>query len=112
MTQTLAEFLLARITEDEAHWHRLADILRANAGTDRINFTMGDGGPQVPMKPLVLLAECDAKRRIVERHRWAEEHPDWRDFESEDHFDAALGTLRDLALPYADHESYQPEWRV
>jgi hypothetical protein len=110
---SLAEFLLARIAEDEADAQRLADTLIVTGG-DRYNI----GGfqpllhPPVPVIPAKLLAECEAKRRIVERHRWAEEHPDWRDFESEDHFDAALGTLRDLAQPYKGHPDYQPEWRV
>jgi hypothetical protein len=48
--------------------------------------------------PARVLAECEAKRRIVEMHAYQEEHftPD---------------ELRALALPYADHPDYREEWR-
>ncbi len=54
--------------------------------------------------PARVLAECDAKRRIVERWQLGEGDP-------EDHHPVPDEVLRLLALPYADHESYQPEWR-
>ena len=75
---TLAEFLIFRITDDE----ELARI-----GCD-------DLIPADCWRPERILAECEAKRRIVER--WRELHPD---------------VLRLLALPYADHADYQQEWR-
>jgi hypothetical protein len=116
---TLVEFLLARIAEDEAvarlasgdRWNRLADgnpkfskvvawgltpIGAMNAEQDADHIARWD--------PARILAECEAKRRIVER--------------AEDHRDSAYGEpeqfipqpwheiLRLLALPYADHPDY------
>lgn len=77
---TLTEFLLARIADDET----AANWLPSTAARSR--------------------AECDAKRRIVERWQLGEGDP-------EDHHPVPDEVLRLLALPYADHESYQPEWR-
>jgi hypothetical protein len=78
---TLVDFLLARIAEDEAlaapalemdpaHW--------CTAGTH--------------IEPERWLAECEAKRRILEEH----EH--------------ACPTTQALALPYADHPDYDQAW--
>jgi len=59
-----------------------------------------------------VLADCEAKRRIVERCqqalRWdrdAEGSP------AERVADHAWSTLEDLALPYADHPDYRQEWK-
>jgi Family of unknown function (DUF6221) len=49
--------------------------------------------------PARILAEVDAKRRIIEHHR-----PD-------DICDEACTTLRLLALPYADDPDYRDEWK-
>jgi hypothetical protein len=65
-------------------------------------------GDMVLWNPARVLAECDAKRRIVERHRQS--------------FDICAGdcamqevspcpTIRALALPYADHPDYCKEWK-
>ncbi|WP_353707620.1 DUF6221 family protein [Cellulosimicrobium sp. ES-005] len=96
---TLTEFLLSRIAEDEA---RADDAWKAvdNGAIvwDRIH-------PDVRAAlwpPARVLAECEAKRRIVESAR-------------------RLGTrggvtpeelLGNLALPYADHPDYDEAWRV
>lgn len=48
--------------------------------------------------PARVLAECEAKRRILELHR------DLVDLDDR-------ATLRYLALPYADREGYREEWR-
>jgi len=81
---TLAEFLLARIAEDEAR----------------------------------VVAECEAKRRILKLH-----HPpgfvfdadgmEWNDYDicHEDHEDMPCELVRILALPYADHPDYEEGWR-
>ena len=87
---TLTEFLLARIAEQEA---RLHDMRRSSAvpSSMLVNKTIG-----------VALAECEAKRRIVESYV-AEFGPgDWL----VDH-----DVLRLLALPYADHPDYRQKWR-
>jgi hypothetical protein len=88
-TPTLPGFLLARIAEDEAR----ARALDAAYEADEVR----PPGRLVNLFALVVparvLAECEAKRRIVEQVNGMEY------------------VLRLLALPYADHEDYRPEWR-
>lgn len=68
--------------------------------------------------PARVLAELDAKRRILDLHQM-----DWRERpergigEADDPYCVACfgegypcATLRLFALPYADHPDYQPEW--
>ena len=117
---TLAEFLLVRIAEDEV-------------ALAHVTLVVDEGGPFVNFRSRVL-AECEAKRRIVE---WHGERDDcceevYGDFQ----FDAEPGlsagtdamgqltvrqsigyqpfvgckTLMMLALPYADHEDYDEAW--
>jgi hypothetical protein len=113
---TLTEFLLARIAEDEAHWEHLKQILagapsHSMVRGEQFNFAAGDGEPPVPFVPRKLLAECDAKRRIVELHE-APNRPDYlRSYCVACGDSFPCPTLRLLALPYADHPDYQPEWR-
>ena len=83
---TLTEFLLARITEDEVEAPFIHDGDKWSDGC-ACDF------------PTRWLAECAAKRRIVEWHQ-----PD-------DVCDDACHTLRLLALPYADHPDYDESWR-
>ena len=83
-TQTLTEFLTARITEDETDLRAGADLPDDRWTTQR------------------LLAECDAKRRIIERVSdvaWSGSYA-VRDV-----------VLELLAVPYADHPDYRDEWR-
>jgi hypothetical protein len=118
---SLAEFLLARIAEDEVGPRKWLERQR-----ERTNALMAAGEP-VPLNyrpaddiavdawvlvPRRVLAECDAKRRIVELHDGEAVHgcpvaPDetvWTE--------GPCPTLRTLALPYANHPDYQPGWRV
>ena len=116
----LVEFLLARIAEDEEAARAAVD-----QGTPR--WAVGGGGeyvhPDPPPgnsyvatgpwggglgpaadhiarhDPARVLAECEAKRRIVE---WMSA---WQQ-------DVAVEGLRLVALPYADHPDYRDEWRV
>jgi hypothetical protein len=58
--------------------------------------------------PARVLAECDAKRRIVEdlQDELANQHdPEPTTLQLADR------TLRALALPYADHPDYREEWK-
>jgi hypothetical protein len=80
----LAEFLLTRITEDEAL-----------AAADRLDGLIGQTWHHW------VLDECAAKRRIVEHCE-----PDMLTLSSGDDY-----VLRVLALPYADHVDYLEEWR-
>ena len=117
---TLSEFLLARITEEET-------IARENRGPeaahtaacryDQIAFLNGCKC-EIPSR---VLAECEAKRRIVAiafEHMetidaqwgcghsadqiWAGHCPDSPDDD---------GILQALALPHVDHPDYRAEWR-
>lgn len=86
MTDDLVAFLRARLDEDER-----------------------DPGGWSPAR---VLAEVDAKRRILAEHPWRHE-PDWpsgrqcRQCATEH----PCTTLRLLALPYAGHPDYREEWR-
>jgi hypothetical protein len=86
---TLAEFLLARIAEDEE------DVRASNCS----------GGPEWWMPDMWTreraLAECDAKRRIVEYAAGPWQLTNLT-------LDVAL---RLLALPYAKHADYREGWR-
>ncbi|MCW2785228.1 MAG: hypothetical protein JWP74_1745 [Marmoricola sp.] len=102
---TLTEFLLARVAEDEAVAERV--YLWSGAGLDDFD-ELGDR----------VLAECEAKRRIVEEHAPAEHNPAlcgtcvvWADqYEASGIYLPCL-TLQLLALPYADHPDYDKEWK-
>ena len=104
---TLAEFLLARIAEDE-------ELLTRH---DRV--CGGDGEVWTEEARARVLAECESKRRIVEQYEFhrdqvtAYRNPRWRDAMNEDdkrnwhqaeaRHRVAEDFVRLLALPYADH---------
>jgi hypothetical protein len=83
MGETLTEFLLARIAEDEKDAY--------------------DADPQWPSSRV--LAECAAKQWIVEfrQEMWKHE-PGERQIGD--------GILTHLAMIYADHPDYQQDWAV
>lgn len=101
----LAEFLLARIGEDEA-------VAQAASGSG-----VHDERPAVKewialANPLRMIVWSDARRRIVALHHAASPngtadqdvcagcgHPD------------PCPTMRLMALPFADHPDYREEWR-
>lgn len=108
-TDGLAAFLLAQIAEDEA--------VVSSGGSTR-HFPADIVGVFNPQCPACLaawpgrdrfLAECEAKRRIVEAHAeaWELGREDYLEgvWRSEDH------TIRLLAAVYADHPDYREEWR-
>jgi len=117
----LTEFLLARIAEDEA-------VAREQAATTQTGIALewerdvDYGERYLTIDPARILAECEAKRRIVDLHAtaavWQLECPTCAVGAFEDHGTAEVdrephpcGTLRALALPYADHPDYRPEWK-
>jgi hypothetical protein len=120
---SLAKFLLARIAEDEIGPRKWLERQR-----ERTNALMAAGEP-VPLNyrpaddiavdtwvlvPRRVLAECEAKRRIVEMH-WDTDPSCARCANPDDEMTNEpwpCQTLRLLALPYADHPDFQPEWRV
>jgi hypothetical protein len=128
---TLAGFLLARIDDDQRRAEQATPgpwrSLRISDGTDGWNVEArgGDGirydvavdharPPEgacggsdsahiARWDPVRVLAECDAKRRIIELQR-SDLRDDPEDWEADE-------VLRLLALPYADHPDYRAEWR-
>ena len=108
---TLPEFLHARISEDEA-------LARAAA----VAVTTQDAAPAGPaptFDPARVLAECDAKRRIIDLAYEATGYDMTVDLEraSSARADSALAFVGDrilkaLALPYADHPDFDEAWRI
>lgn len=128
---TLADFLLARIAEDEAAarsahpspwkhspWHpgRFACIEAPASmhGGNRVVILSKDPDSVMSVphilrwEPARVLAECEAKRRIVEIHQIGNDPCDEHDASMRS---IPCETLQLLALPYADHRDYQQEWR-
>ena len=120
---TLTEFLLARIAEDEAvaraavdedgRWHvdQSHPLYEAEVRGDIYIYDEGGHTAEQAARiarhdPARVLAECAAKRAIIEQaasYSPELEHGD----NGEWAFDV---TLRSLAAVYADHPDYQPEW--
>ena len=103
----LTDFLLARIAEDEALAQEAERVYVHPGAYDPMFGARKDD--EVASRywdriadPARVLAECEAKRRIV----------DWRaetaDREAQDVLD---DVLQYLALPYADHPDYDEAWR-
>lgn len=95
---TLAEFLLARIAEDEA----IARRRHAALGSPGPETTWGKAAKRT-------LAECEAKRRIVNAWRSGFLEEDrystgWHDFH--------VHALCLYASVYTDHPDYREEWRA
>jgi hypothetical protein len=110
---TLTEFLLARIAEDEAIW---GGVSKRTPTTD-LALAAGnwpDGESAILLTTNRHAAECDTKRRIVSLHSRSEGLYDQGVLI--ECLEGCIGaypckTLRLLALPYADHPDYLPEWR-
>jgi hypothetical protein len=112
----LTEFLLARIAEDEEGARRgmperLADFRPSEP------YSYDDEYSDVTMSCGRALAECEAKRRIVELHQGHHECVGVK-FRARRTVLVAPGyqfandpTLALLALPYADHPDYDKSWR-
>ena len=107
----LAEFLLARIDEDEATADGLHDRGRLDVreGCDQYSYDPRCCDCGVPAR---VLAECAAKRAIVEEYR-ASAGPSYEDADVD--YDAGResgleAAVRLLASPYAAHPDYRPEW--
>ena len=111
---TLTEFLLARIAQDE------------EAAEEVLQWDV------VAVSRHRLLAECEAKRRIIEEHKPLGEIYDleqlvyaeasatcvtcgpgdsWQAREYQGDYPFPCRTLTLLALPYAAHPDYREEWK-
>ena len=109
-TETLTAFLLARIAEDQAENEKLLRRAQDHELAIQEPRLLGTTIPGWYDWPLVqdlaarVLAECEAKRRIVEECQGWDAELDGR---------GALGetVLRALAAVYADHEDHREDWR-
>ncbi|MFD9256943.1 DUF6221 family protein [Streptomyces sp. NPDC059538] len=146
MTDALVQFLRARHDEDEEAARRAGDSFRQIGDTGVIVATEGDRAEECATAnwagiaehiarhdPARVLAEVDAKRRLVELHGIVHREIGWlADGEEErgevpvcghcvqrnahylsrtDVPEGACTTLRLLALPDSSHPDYKPEWR-
>ena len=120
---TITEFLLARIAEDEqgaqaatghrVNWLRMCDSIAERTDAD-VGLFVNDHDPTR------VLAECEAKRRIVTlmgyvRESWENTHSGqgrvmWPDINRREKHHA-LTILELLAAVHADHPDYREEWR-
>jgi hypothetical protein len=121
---TLADFLLARITEDETEAEGLQAMAHGIVDTLRDPKWLGHAvpgwayWPDVEALTIRVLSECDARRRVVQVHA-AGEHMCPSEEASRDGLWSVTDqdvmspcpTLLLLALPYAGHPDYDPEWR-
>ena len=124
---TLTEFLLARIAEDEElAWNLIPYDCPPNCCAPEgwvghacfICGTREFGGTREAIEEIArehdekihhrsrVLAECEAKRRIVERCTPLANLQVRRQTRT-----LAHDVLLDLALPYADHPDYRQEWK-
>ena len=128
MTLTLTDFLLARIAEDEAvardaspgtpnwefsesAWHswdvrtvgeKSYQITIDSEGLSDSVIDHSAGAHVARHDPARVLAECEAKRRVIE---------ECDDYDNPSEvLILADQILRHLALPYADHPDYREEW--
>lgn len=148
MTQTLTEFLLARIAEDEESARAVRPgpwwIEKTSSPMDKETWAVADierfrgyanhvrVGEDKPLAeyitrhdPARVLAECEAKRRIVGLHADGGESQGFtaKGCDGYEHACEECGahgeygiawpcdTLRALAAVYADHPDYLPEWK-
>lgn len=144
---TLTEFLTARIDEDERLAQQLLDDLTAQVADG--GYTSDERGPFTPSRmlssqlwafyagqarwrnfargqgiatladPARVLAECEAKRRIVAEYRIAESLIDTltqADQSDAAHWEERSDALREaigfLAVVYADHPDHDEAWAL
>jgi hypothetical protein len=116
--------------EDSEYMRDSADVVSRDGG-DSVDVEFRDGDMRIYDEgghswreadhiarhdPARVLAECDAKRRIVDDLELAEisESSPARHYEKAAPYvtDRLRRVLMHLALPYADHPDFREEWRV
>lgn len=108
---TLTEFLLARIAEDAERAPTRHTLLCLRMGCETCIFDDDEDAIAAERVctcryPARVLAECDAKRRIVDIY--AADIPDeWRGLPSR-----PMRALASLAALYSDHPDYDEAWRA
>ncbi|PBC71564.1 hypothetical protein BX265_6174 [Streptomyces sp. TLI_235] len=132
MTDDLVAFLNARLDDTArkaqaatrdgaARWHTEPDREYdgyAVADEHGEPVVYNEGSPTIAQAahiaehdPELVLAEVDAKRRIIAEHPWRQE-PDWPSGRqcTQCATEHPCQTLRLLTLPYSNHPDYGPEW--
>ncbi len=114
---TLEDLLLARIAEDKDA------TLKLLVEAQRVQLTLEDPRylgklqpgwytwPDVEAMCTSVLAECEAKRRILERFCEGIDCSFCDVSVCSGSWEARKALLQLLALPYADHDDYDPSWR-
>ena len=120
----ITEFLKARITEDEAQAQeaieeraRVAPDAAAEGPDMGLQSWPDVGVPAVLVGPERILADCAAKREIIEEH-YSRMEEGQQGCVLCGHYTLDYGweetgpckTIRALAAVYNDHPDYQPEW--
>lgn len=101
---TLAEFLCARLDEEEA---LAVAAIRSGERPDPGFASLGEHGT-VTTSGHNLIVRCDSRRRIVEEYLAVADLPAG---EHDERRETLAWVVRQLALPYAAHDDYLPEWR-
>jgi hypothetical protein len=122
----LAEFLLARVADDQRD--ALADRMTAEAGHGVLEllpsqhyYVMQERQIEAAIR---VLAECEAKRRLIELHadhmtiygsddEFCEQCSHWSREGLDDYYEPwPCEHLRILASVYRDHPDFDPAWSV
>lgn len=120
---TLTDFLLARISEDEEVAIEAVRVAEdAAPGVEWTHLQLNEVGgnsmhDEVTVGAHRFLAECEAKRRIVELHSGGAEWCGWTQGGDGTHDDMGNGpadcdTARALAQVYADHPDFDESWSI
>lgn len=109
---TIVDFLMARVTVDETEARRVLSEFEDSPPSvyDMAQVPMLDAGD-----PHRVLAECEAKRRIVERHRgepFADDPTTFFCVVTPSYGWWPCPDLLDLASVYVDHPDFDPAWRA
>lgn len=111
----LAEFLLARLGEDEAVAREAAQYVR-HGEVIQTNLSRTEGDTYTSKRvelwqPSFVLADCEAKRAVIGRYIDTQHElgPYYAQAEGREYL---LPVLRLLAQPYAAHSDYREEWRL
>ena len=113
-TASLTDFLLARIAEDEAAVARPPEVRSMGFyGASLVPVGGHDWGHVAYLSPARVLAECEAKRRIVGLHFAVTPYSVCGECGEPDAYPAPwpCSTLRALAAVYSAHPDCREEWR-
>jgi hypothetical protein len=121
MSETLVEFLLARVVVDEAAARTAQDVraTMGNADGEMWVVTGADTPVGVSYDPAQVLAECQARRAIIELHRYGHECSGF--YDNGGRINPSVGWASDpdpcdtlclLAEPFKDHPDFSSEWLI